>query len=35
MVRIRPFVREDVGAVLALMRALVVFEGYDDKLRVT
>ncbi|ESY54879.1 diamine acetyltransferase [Mesorhizobium sp. LNJC372A00] len=35
MVRIRPFERQDVGAVLALMRALAVFEGYDDKLRVT
>lgn len=25
----------DVGAVLVLMRALAVFEGYDDKFRVT
>ncbi len=35
MVTVRPFERPDVGAVLALMRALAMFEGYDDKLRVT
>jgi GNAT superfamily N-acetyltransferase len=35
MVTVRPFEQQDVGAVLALMRALAVFEGYDDKLRVT
>jgi GNAT superfamily N-acetyltransferase len=34
-VTVRPFERQDVGAVLALMRALAAFEGYDDKLRVT
>ncbi|WP_192247547.1 GNAT family N-acetyltransferase [Mesorhizobium caraganae] len=32
---VRPFGRQDVGAVLALMRALAVFEGYDDKFRLT
>lgn len=32
---VRPFERRDVGAVLVLMRALAVFEGYDDKFRVT
>lgn len=32
---IRPFEQRDVSAVLALMRALAVFEGYDDKFRVT
>jgi GNAT superfamily N-acetyltransferase len=32
---VRPFERQDVGAVLALMRALAVFEGYDDKFRLT
>ncbi|KRB21135.1 MULTISPECIES: GNAT family N-acetyltransferase [Mesorhizobium] len=32
---VRPFERRDVGAVLALMRALAVFEGYDDEFRVT
>ncbi|WP_181176170.1 GNAT family N-acetyltransferase [Mesorhizobium sp. B2-3-4] len=32
---VRPFARQDVGAVLALMQALAVFEGYDDKFRVT
>src|SRR5882757_3686896 len=34
-IMVRPFGRQDVGAVLALMRALAVFEGYDDKFRVT
>ncbi|QPC90435.1 GNAT family N-acetyltransferase [Mesorhizobium sp. INR15] len=34
-VTIRPFERQDVGAVLVLMRALAVFEGYDDRFRVT
>ena len=34
-VTIRPFERRDVGAVLVLMRALAVFEGYADKFRVT
>src|SRR5882757_105109 len=34
-VTVRPFERRDVGAVLVLMRALAVFEGYDDKFRVT
>ncbi|WP_095201188.1 GNAT family N-acetyltransferase [Mesorhizobium carmichaelinearum] len=32
---VRPFERRDVGAVLVLMRALAVFEGYADKFRVT
>lgn len=32
---IRPFEQRDVSAVLVLMRALAVFEGYDDKFRVT
>lgn len=32
---VRPFEQPDVGAVLVLMRALAVFEGYDDKFRVT
>jgi GNAT superfamily N-acetyltransferase len=32
---VRPFKRQDVGAVLVLMRALAVFEGHDDKFRVT
>lgn len=32
---VRPFERRDVGKVLVLMRALAVFEGYDDKFRVT
>ncbi|QKD01394.1 GNAT family N-acetyltransferase [Mesorhizobium loti] len=34
-ITVRPFERRDVGAVLVLMRALAVFEGYDDKFRVT
>ena len=34
-ITVRAFERRDVGAVLALMRALAVFEGYDQKLRVT
>ncbi|QKC81347.1 GNAT family N-acetyltransferase [Mesorhizobium sp. NZP2077] len=34
-VAIRPFERGDVGAVLVLMRALAVFEGYADKFSVT
>lgn len=32
---IRPFERRDVADVLALMRALAVFEGYIDDFRVT
>ena len=35
MATVRPFARQDVGAVLVLMRALAVFEGYDDKFRLT
>ena len=34
-IMVRPFGRQDVGAVLALMRALAIFEGYDDKFRLT
>jgi GNAT superfamily N-acetyltransferase len=34
-IAIRPFERRDVDAMLVLMRALAVFEGYDDKFRVT
>ena len=34
-ITVRPFERRDVGAVLVLMRALAVFEGYDDKFHLT
>lgn len=34
-ITVRPFEHGDVDAMLALMRALAVFEGYDDKFRVT
>ena len=34
-ITVRQFEQNDVAAVLALMRALAVFEGYDDKFHLT
>ncbi|QND57165.1 GNAT family N-acetyltransferase [Mesorhizobium huakuii] len=34
-ITVRQFEQQDVAAVLALMRALAVFEGYDDKFHLT